>query len=221
MFKGWGLSFLISGFICVPCLAFDEGSFVCSDNSYTYKGVTCCTSSVTKHSCESTIDQSFSEQVFEGIDMLQESYKKNEYEYGRVPNCFWNVLNFKGVIEENTLPYIIESQEFLSILKSQNLELEKVTALHQLQKEDVIVFKFEGLFRGDEIIGGKRRWSPYEQVVHAGVSLGGGLIFQKENIGTDAFSIDGIEHSRRAYERSINKLPLRGKIVLYRVSFDH
>ncbi|MCB0407763.1 MAG: hypothetical protein KDD34_06115, partial [Bdellovibrionales bacterium] len=87
-----------------------------------------------------------------------------------------------------------------------------------LEVGDVLVFIASGEIREDGVSESGapiRLWFPFESVEHALIYLGDGLIFQKENIGTDVFSIDTLKNTHSTYQKGFNRSPqYRAKMLI-------
>lgn len=144
------------------------------------------------------------------IKIVQSNYLSKNYEYGRVPNCFWNALEFSG-ISTGDVPRPVSSFQFVDFLaESHQKALDPAFG-------DILAFVGVGEIRDHKMINNtpRRVWSPFESTEHAAVYLGGGLIFQKENIGSSVFSIDTLENSQGMYKRGYRSRPnIRGDIEI-------
>ncbi len=186
-------------------------SFVCPQNNYEYQGVTCCLDSVSKQQCETLVDEHLPTRVLEDINEVQEIYAREGYDYGRVPNCFWGASNFLGLFNESEHRYL-GIFEVIEALKSNHYS---INLDENLLPGDLLVFLAVGERRWDIVENHvpKRVWRPHGESTHTAVILEEDIIFQKENIFSDVFSIDRLEHSLEAYEKSYYKKAfLRGVI---------
>lgn len=182
-------------------------SFVCPQNSTEYKGVTCCLESVSLRKCMQIVDE-LPGHVLQSLEIVQANYDQQRYKFGRVPNCFWNALNFVGnVVKE---PQTIHNYEYQDVLEQSH-----VVSDVEPTYGDLISFIGVGETREDILENNvpKKVWVPYKSLEHAAVYITEGIIFQKENIGTDVFSISSLNHTKKAYEGAFNSLPVRGEIV--------
>lgn len=194
-----------------PVVSMANKSFVCPEHNTVYKGVTCCLDAISKQDCQALVDQQLPQKVIDAVSNVQENYKAQAYDYGRVPNCFWQVGVFANLVEFDTHDQPLESYDILDLLQTQQgFHIQEDSAFHF---GDILMFYAVGEIR-EEIIENhipKRKWYPLTSTEHGAISLGGGLLFQKENIGSSVFSIDSIEHTQKVYESAWNKNPqLRG-----------
>ncbi len=206
------------GILCIFLILYAQESFsgftvetfVCPQNNLVYKGVTCCLDSISENICKEKIDRLLSESDLAAVQVVRSNYDLGVYEYGGVPNCFWNVLRVSDYIRENEFK-VYESSQFEQIIKTKGKFLENLTEAGDLNLDDILVFKMSGQIR--VVDEGRPMWFPFEQVSHAAIYLGEGMIFQKEDVGSKAFSIDSIEHSLSVYTGAIRP-PLRGVMKL-------
>lgn len=184
-------------------------SFICPDNNHTYQGITCCLESVNKEQCEALIDETLSPRILEDVREVQQIYAEEGYDYGRVPNCFWGATNTLGLFAEPEHRYL-GVFEVIDALKANDYS---VTTDGSLSPGDLLMFLSVGERRWDivENYVPKKVWRPHGEATHTAVVLKDDIIFQKENIFSDVFSIDRLEHSLEAYEKSYySKAFLRG-----------
>lgn len=150
------------------------------------------------------------EKVLSDIQTVQTKYAQSQYDFGQVPNCFWNSLNFSNLYSlEEPKPQTAED-----LLDS--IERANYVTVDEKNKNygDLIAFEGIGQTREDIMENGvpKKVWFPYTELIHAAIFLKNDLVFQKENIGTDVFTITSLKHTIKAYRDSFNSLPVRGEV---------
>lgn len=196
------LTFFINSFSYGKSFLFNE-SVVCPENNIVYKGVTCCLDSVTALQCKSYVD-ALPDFVKEKIDEVQGHFQNKDYKYGKVPNCYWFAATYHGLFEEEKARPIT-AEDLSELIKSKGLISQETILAHSL-----LVFDVQGeakTFIEDKNGMPKVHWQPTRAMVHAAVSLEEGLMVQKEDIGTNIFSLSSVEQSVRAYESVFNKNP--------------
>lgn len=180
----------------------ENKSVVCPDNNIVYKGVTCCLESISEEACKSKVD-SLPPRVTEAIQSVLNLFDSGAYPYGRVPNCFWFAAMYKNLISYQPHKPIGDIE-----LKEQ-LKLQGFSPTAQYKKDDLIIFEAQGLLREvkETESGPKRTWTHTEFTGHANIYIGNGLILQKEDIGTNVFSLSSLEQSIEAYEKAFVRNP--------------
>lgn len=182
-------------------------SFVCPEHNIVYKGVTCCLDVVSEQKCQDLVDQQIPQNVIEAVSNVQKNYQDQVYAYGRVPNCFWQVGVFANLVEFDTHDKPMESYDIMDLLQAQeDFQIQDNSAFHF---GDILMFYAFGEIREDIIENyiPKRKWFPFTSIEHGAISLGGGLLFQKENIGTSVFSIDSVKNTQKMYESAWSQNP--------------
>lgn len=198
-------------------------SFSCKKDAHLVNGVSCCNSALTLNECRDTVEE-LPLKVQSYVTELQKKFYQNEFPWGNsTPNCYWNAYYFST--KENAPIEFKPLNEFVffDFIKTHRQE---ITSDHfnnpsNLKYGDVIVFSADGFIREDivENFVPKRVWIPYSTTEHAAVYIGQGLVFQKENISSEVFSIDTLEHAHFVYERATFSSPAqkgRLKIEVWR-----
>lgn len=167
--------------------------------------VTCCLNDEKR--CAESLQQ-LPDFLFTGIQQVRELYDQDQFELGRVPNCHWLTTSYlKNQLEEWT-PV---SELFLwgTLRGPQWVEVSP----EQMESGDVVIFLFEGKMRVEPMTpGGKWGWKPTYQLEHSALALGPDLLIQKENYGTQVFSVATLKQSQKAYEEAFFKSPSGGRM---------
>lgn len=184
--------------------------FVCPENNFKYKGVTCCLDFVDRNTCQNLVD-ALPLHVQESVKEVQKNYLEGAYNFGGVPNCFWGAAHYAQILEQ-------EEHAFLNPFDLFDALESTMVPTGEMKVGSPLLFYATGKTR-EEIVENfipKKIWVPFSSLEHAAVYLGEGLVFQKENQGTDIFSIDSLEHTKAVYEKAFPKGP-KNKDVRFEV----
>jgi len=209
------VKFFLFFVVLFPCLSMANKSFVCPENNFVYKGVTCCLDAVSQDECINLVNQKLPKHVVAAVASVQQNYQDKAYAYGRVPNCFWQVGVFANLIEFDSYNKPMEFYDLMDLLSMQ--EDFQIQEGQPIDFGDVLMFSALGEIREDVVENNipKRKWFPFSSIEHGAIALDDGLLFQKENIGSSVFSIDSIGHTLRTYESGWKKNPqLRGTLQI-------
>lgn len=191
------LPLFLTSFLLVftPFQASANKSFVCPDSKTQYRGITCCLESDFDLSlCEKLIDE-LPQNMLKSVEHVQSEYASGRYDLGAVPNCHWGALEYHNLLEQTPQP--ISEFDLSDVLKIQAMPVEPTS----LQKGDFILFNFVGTRRIQVVENFVPVWLKYPEVRldHTAIYLGHDLVFQKENQGTDIFSISRIQSAAKTY----------------------
>lgn len=157
-----------------------------------HEGIACCTADISESRCK-TLAEGLSDHVKKSISIVH----SREFPYNQVPNCYWSALNFKDENfskPEAFKPY--DGKQIDSMLQISNFKTTPDGVLGS-----IVTFYEQTTCRiksWDE--NNCQVVSSFEfpqRLTHAGVQIAPGVIFQKENRETKAFSISTIELTRK------------------------
>lgn len=205
------MSKIVTLALALSCLPVFADSLRCAaGKQVTYEGISCCTERISAEKCKGLVE-GLDRSVRERVASVQKDMVDNKYKYGQAPNCFWNAMAYHSKdIASKAEP--IDHPELAELVKK------NFTRTATPRAGDVLVFEAavtEHVYK-DEYE--PRYPFSYEIPLHAAVYLGEGILFQKENITSDAFSIDTVEHARAVYNRGSGGL---GRLVSCKVSLNY
>lgn len=176
-----------------------QDSLVCPTQTNKGMGYTCCLESQLQ--CETLMNQKFMASVLaRSLDVVS-SYMNAEFPYGNVPNCHWNTFSF---LKNQT-----QKEQALSetVLWNWSMENAQEVSEAEAQAGDVVFFIFRGEIKEDILVNNTPKWvwRPFESFEHSAILIGQDRIYQKENVGTQVFSLSGLEQARKIYEEAYLK----------------
>lgn len=185
-------------------------SFVCGSEALNYRGVSCCLEDLSSMECKQEVD-SLPEHILRAVNQVQEMYFAGDFEYGKVPNCYWGASYFLDLIPKDRI-------ESLNSFQIEDLLQESHSKTQQLKRHSAILFYAKGLTRSDGVSdrpGGKLKlWAPFSFLSHAAIYLENGLIFQKEDIKTQVFSISSLALAQKRYAEVLEKSSMYRKVSI-------
>lgn len=183
----------------LPASAQDRhASAVCPQARPSSDGLSCCESTTKEASCEAVAARRMRADDLAAIEDLHRRIVKDEFGF-RTPNCLWAALRFSGY--KGRLWFgSMSSKEFVEKLDE---EYERLGPDDPPAPGDIVVFAEEGEERtprfGPDGQLARVDWIPAINPFHAAVYLGDGLVFQKDDMSSAAFSVSTLEESRKYY----------------------
>ena len=164
-------------------------SYYCEyKDQYIYKNVSCCTTRISKQTCEFLVEKYLSDDKISMVEKVTNGIVDGEWEWGNYPNCFWGALSYRSKELERG-PRIIMDSEFMSYIYSDFKEI-----FDRQQVGDILVFT-ENYEFGEKDRYGKLVYEKNEEIVtHAAIYLENGFVFQKESQLNKVFSIDTVDY---------------------------
>lgn len=191
-----------------------EGSLLCEADRLTeVKGISCCTSRVTREKCAGLVEAHLDAAMLDTIASVKSDISAEKYGYQNAPNCHWTAMAYHDK-DEAKQPRLLNFDVLEALVKENFGEVSKEKAI----AGDIIIFYEITKTRvvGDDESGRPVPvWWQHTGPYHTGVYLGDGIAFQKEDKNSTRFTIDTIEHVASAYERILNGRPslAQGRLV--------
>ncbi len=195
----WLLATALCGAVPPPAAAADRhASAVCPQARPSRDGVSCCASTTRNSSCEAVAARRLRPDHLAVIKDLHERIRKDEFGF-RTPNCLWASLRFSdygGRLWFGSM----SSKDFMEKLAE---EYARLGPEDSPAPGDLVVFAEEGELRtprfGPDGSLANVDWLPAVNPFHSAIYLGDGLVFQKDDMSSAAFSVSTLAESRKYY----------------------